>query len=223
MRLTKYMIDELTTRVSDLLKNHTINHELKQQLARTAHREMVKLQPKQTQYLIHLGQAPKVISELVPRYQAIRIRLNVYTHEVLKAFAAHNLPEITGFDHGHLFQRLESVDLPEGLVLVADNNFPEFNRDSLESVTSWHRVIAARAEMYMAEYRATKTCEALPQVLAELKTLDAAMDKLPLIRAAVPQSWLDDAENAKAPKPASGMLDAESAARLRKIILGDRA
>ena len=224
MRLTKYMIGELEGRVRALLDNHTVIHELKRTFSEVLHTEMVRLQPKQTEYLIHLGQAPKVLSELVPRYTNIRVRLNNYTKEVVEAFAAHGLPMIEGLaDYYRYMGNTQTVDLPAGKVLLGSNEFPELSKDSRKNCVSWHAVISARMDITRAEQRINKACNALPQVLAELKTLDAAMDKLPLIRAAVPESWLTDADSAKAPKADSGVLDAESAARLRKIILGDRA
>lgn len=224
MRLTKYMIGELEGRVRALLDNHTVIHELKRTFSEVLHTEMVRLQPKQTEYLIHLGQAPKVLSELVPRYTNIRVRLNNYTKEVAEAFAAHSLPEIKGLTSNFTYMNsTETVDLPAGKVLVGDQTFPSFNKDDLKNCQSWHAVVKARMDITRAEHRINNVCDTLPQVLAELRTLDAAMDKLPLIRAAVPESWLTNADSAKAPKSTSGVLDAESAARLRKIILGDRA
>jgi len=217
VRITKSMVETLTQGQKDFLYSHMLYKQLQKDYQETVYQAVLDLDPAAAGMAVVVHSTPKIVKDQLPKVSQTRI--NQVSDSLYKQVvdAGFELPPENPFKH----YGGEHVDFPAGKVLYsgsADTLRP-ISADRPTSLSAWTKVIWAKYRVQQANLRIQSAARHLEQLCYEMGTLDKLMEQVPSIRHLIPASWL--AEPVAAPK--TNMVDPDTAARLRALILGEKA
>ncbi len=221
MRLTKEKVQTLRNNLSEKLFAHPVYKEALAQRQEVIYLAVLHGDPVAATLTGIVDTLPKIVKDQLPKRSYVRFSFRADDYKTLvKALAEKD--GITDMPP-YPFEGYQStqVDFPPGRVLYSEsaNELPSFSQDKPASRSMWRSVALAQHRVKTAQDNITRACNHLEQLAYELVNLDALIDKVPVVRDIIPASWLAPAEE----QPKNQLVDEETAARLRALILGEKA
>ena len=219
MRLKNSDIQLLTQQLETHLYETQQYKGIVEDLKNTAYQVILSANPVAATLSGLVGTLPKVVKDEITKISSIGYRLEANKYEELVKAAKEkdgitDMPPYPFNGYSNMY-----TDFPVGKVLYGSSadGMPSFNVENDASRMAWIRLSQAQAALVKANKVVTKASATLTQLCHELGTLDRLIDAVPVIRPLVPLTWLEPP--AEAPK--TGLVDEETAARLRNLILGE--
>lgn len=224
MRLTKTHLDTLEANTSTYLRSHLVYKQLHIDLQHTLYQAIADTDVAASGMAIIVGGLPSIVKDQLTKVGHARLRIDPkdytnlvdWTRELLGDSFADTLPPYP-FESYHT----ETIDFPPGKVFystTADALRPPKKGDEA-ILRAWGKVVRARGRIKEADERILAAAKQVRQLGIELLTLDAFLQALPHGKNLVPASWTEP----PAEEPVQTLLDPDTSARLRSLILGEYA
>lgn len=217
MRLTKEKIDKLCAAARAALYEHPTYKQRQLDYRHTVYHAVMDTDIAASGMVMVVGSLPKIVKDQLPKVSAVKVRIYQEAYANLEKYAkALGIKGMPSYPFDGSSEA--SVTLPDGAVFysVTAGELREFNLDNEASIRAWAKVSMARGAIRRAESAISEACGQLEQLAAELVTLDRLMQAVPACRPLIPATWLEP----EVPKPDQSLVDEETAARLRALILG---
>lgn len=224
MRLTTSRLNELEQHVISYMHAHQIFKALKDDVQAVVYQAVADTDPAANGMAVIIHSLPGIVKDQLPKVGSSRVHLDSSDYKRLRGWIAAALGEDVSQDLpvGSPFEYHEQqVDFPEGKVFYSkttDRLRPPKEGDKI-TLLAWTRVSMAKGRVAAAQKTINETAAQVRQLGVELLNLDALLQAVPGIKAALPLSWTEPPET----PPVQAMLDPDTSAQLRKIILGDLA
>lgn len=224
MRLTKSRLDDLKAHVISHMYQHQVFTALQKDQKEVFYQAMADTDPAANGMAVVIHSLPQIVRDQLPKIssgvayldQSDYNRMRGWVGKTLGKAAAAQMPKTSPFSYHN-----RSETFPDGKVFYSASarELRHPKEGDPVTLTAWMRVSMAKGRVERAIKLITDTAEQVRQLGVELLTLDELMKTVPGIKAAIPLDWTNPPEV----PPAQPMLDPDTSAQLRKIILGDLA
>lgn len=225
MRFTNAKLDDVRNFTLTFLRSHLLYTQLGIDLQHAAYQAVLDTDVAANGMNVVMASLPPIVRDQLPKIGSLRVRLDAegYTAFV-KAFGqtigkkeAKALPAACPFTNYHT----DTINFPAGKVFFSATagalRPPKAGDAAL--LLGWARLMQAKQRVVAAEQRVVEAGEQMRQLAVESVTLDNFLANVPNARVIIPASWL--APPVEAPK--TTLLDPDTSARLRALILGEAA
>lgn len=223
MRFTNAKLEEIESATVAFLRNHQLYTQLGRDLQHAAYQAVLDSDVAANGMNVVMATLPSIVRDQLPKIGNLRVRLDSGSYELfLKAYAntvgkkeAKALPETTPFKSHYA----ETINFPPGKVVFSAtaNELRPPKEGDTALLLAWGKLVQARQRVLAAEERVVQAGAQMKQLAVECVNLDAFLATVPNARVIVPAGWL--APPVEAPKQT--MLDPDTSARLRALILGE--
>lgn len=224
MRLTKTRLDTLHQCVISHMYQHQVYTALKNDLKEVVYQAVADTDPAANGMAVVVHSLPLIVRDQLPKIGSATVyldsgdyrRLREWVAKTLGKESAQQMPVDSPFGY---YSRQEVF--PTGKVFYSGTagRLRDPKEGDPVTLTAWMRVVMAKARVERANAVIAETAEQVRQLGVELLNVDALMQAVPGIKALLPVEWTNPPEE----PPVQAMLDPDTSAQLRKIILGDLA
>lgn len=220
MLLNKTLTSELADRVNTMLLGHPVIEQLRHDVSVSVHQAILATSSTARDLSEVLASVPKLVRDQVPKHASVSVHLNSTELRIVQEYAKERGVEIGTHRH---FYSTERIKMPAGMAIPGDegSSMKSPSKDNVANMEAWLTILRANNRLQNALERIAVAVSQIPFMCVELRTLDKLMDNCPMIRSAVPQTWITDPDSVK--KPATEVMDPATAARLRAIVTGEEA
>lgn len=224
MRLNKRELDTLEANTITFLNSHLLYKQLKVDLQHTLYQAIADTDVAASGMAIIIGGLPGIVKDQLTKVGSARLRLDrgdykrlvEWTRELLGDEEANALPEYPFVDYS-----TTTVDFPAGKVFYSTTagalRPPKQGDEAI--LRAWGKVAKAQSRIALADARTIATSKQVRQLGVEKLTVDAFLQALPHGKNLVPASWTEPPAEA----PVQSVMDTDTSARLRALILGEFA
>lgn len=223
MRLTNARLDDIRNYTLEFLRSHQLYTQLHVDRQHAAYQAVLDTDVAANGMDVVMASLPSLVKDQLPKIGNLRIKLDKDQYKNFKqAYAetfgeekAATLPELTPFRDYYAV----TVDFPPGKVVfsVTANELRTPKAGDRALLLGWEKIVRAQERITQAEKRVIEAGDQMRQLAVESVNLDAFLKTVPNARVIIPASWL--APPVEAPKQT--MLDPDTSARLRALILGE--